>query len=312
VTSRCNARCGFCAWNPDFYSADDELSTDEVKSLYSQARAAGFVALTVWGGEPLVRRDIGELLEYAKGLGFFTNVVTNGAVLHRKADVVMPHVDRLAISLDHPSPKHDEMRKIPGLYFRIVDATRDIKQRYPDKKVLFNYTFQKSNADAESIEQMAQVARSLGVSVLFNAMRIEAASTDEVDLEVYNPSDQALHDAFEHVRRLKRRGFPVVNSNVHIGQMKNLPPQYRCHWPKVMLPIEANGDVVDCMRWGTHPIDNVRERPLAEILKNPRLLALAGEAGEACHKCVSVHRIDISHAWEGRLEPLLAWSRGLL
>jgi MoaA/NifB/PqqE/SkfB family radical SAM enzyme len=89
--------------------------------------------------------------------------------------------------------------------------------------------------------------------------------------------------------------------------MRAGPPIYRCHWPKLMLPVEANGDVVDCMHWGTRPIGNLRSTPFAEILKSPRLRELAGEAGERCHECVSIHRVEISEVWEGNLEPIKSW-----
>jgi MoaA/NifB/PqqE/SkfB family radical SAM enzyme len=74
-----------------------------------------------------------------------------------------------------------------------------------------------------------------------------------------------------------------------------------------MLPVEANGDVVDCQHWGTRPIGNVKTTPFAELLKSPRLAALAAKEGESCHKCVSLHRIEISEVWDGNLEPLLSW-----
>ena len=90
--------------------------------------------------------------------------------------------------------------------------------------------------------------------------------------------------------------------------MRAGPPEYRCHWPKFMLPIEANGDVVDCMHWGTRPMGNLRQTPLAELLAHPRLRALAGAEGEACHKCVSIHRVEISEVCSGNLEPLRAWA----
>ena len=59
------------------------------------------------------------------------------------------------------------------------------------------------------------------------------------------------------------------------------------------------------------PIGNLRETPFRELLEHPRVRALAGEAGEACHKCVSVHRVEISEAWEGRVGPVLSWIRGV-
>ena len=78
-----------------------------------------------------------------------------------------------------------------------------------------------------------------------------------------------------------------------------------------MLPIESNGDVVDCMYWGSRPIDNVRNKPFSEILKSPRLRELAGKEGESCNKCVSLHRVEISEIWDGNLEPLVSWWKNL-
>jgi len=313
MTAKCNARCGFCAWNPEFYQGHDELSTEEVKTLYRDARRAGFMALSMWGGEPLLRRDFSELAQFAKAQGFLTHIVTNGFLLEKKLDEVAPHLDRICISVDHPSEKHDQLRGTKGLYGKILSATLRLKSRYPSTKIVYNYTIQKANADPETLEEMARLMKQLGVVGIFNGLRVDAAMPDgqEVDLAAYNPSDEALTQAFRKVEELKRRGFPIVNSYTHIRKMIHAPMRYRCHWPKFMLPIEANGDVVDCMHWGTRPIASLRDISLAEVLEHPRLQALAGPAGEACHQCVSLHRVEISEAWEGRVEPLVSWARAL-
>ena len=113
--------------------------------------------------------------------------------------------------------------------------------------------------------------------------------------------------AFEALADLKRRGYPIMNSKTHMGMMQDGPPVYRCHWPKFMLPVEANGDIVDCMHWGTRPVGNLKQARLAELLENPRLKQLAGATGEKCHKCVSIHRVEISEVCSGNLEPITSW-----
>ena len=133
LTARCNARCGFCAWNPDFYDPMQQLSTEEIKRLYSDARAAGFIGLSIWGGEPLLFTDFEEVVRHARELGHATHMVTNGFLLDRKLDAVATYVDRVCISLDHPSAVHDELRGIKGLYERIVSSARALKRRAPDK-----------------------------------------------------------------------------------------------------------------------------------------------------------------------------------
>ena len=308
LTARCNARCGFCAWNPDFYDPRDQLSTEAIKQLYTDARRAGFVGLSIWGGEPLLHPDFGEIARHAHDLGLITHMVTNGFLLERKMDAVVSDIDRICISLDHPSSEHDKLRSIRGLFDKIVQGTRELRRRAPGKQIIFVYTLLKTNVDRQSLTAMAELMAELGTLGIFNALRQEAATTDpDAKLGEWAPSQEQLAEAFVTLAALKKRGYPILNSFTHMNMMRQGPPVYRCHWPKFMLPVEANGDVVDCMHWGTRPIDNVGRTPLAQVLKSPRVRELAGGVGEDCHKCVSVHRVEISEVWRGNLEPLLSW-----
>ncbi|MBI5517576.1 MAG: radical SAM protein [Deltaproteobacteria bacterium] len=309
LTARCNARCGFCAWNPDFYDPKRQLSTEAIKRLYSDARAAGFVGLSVWGGEPLLYRDFDEVLCHAHGLGLTTHIVTNGFLLERKLDPVVRWVDRVCVSLDHPSELHDELRGIRGLFARILSATEALKARAPAMQIVFVCTLQRANVAPATLRRMCELLDDLGVLGIFNALREEAATPGgDAGLSAYAPSQAELSLAFATLRDLKGRGFPILNSFTHIDMMRAGPPEYRCHWPKYMLPIEANGDVVDCMHWGVRPLGNVQDTPFTELLASPRLRALANEAGEACHKCVSIHRVELSEVSDGNLEPLRSWA----
>jgi len=309
LTARCNARCGFCAWNPDFYDPQDQLSTDAIKQLYTDARAAGFIGLSVWGGEPLLHRDFDEIIRHARAVGLLTHMVTNGFLLEHKMDAVVRDMDRVCISLDHPSERHDELRGIQGLYARIVSATKTLRARAPGKQIIFVCTLQKANVAPPTLRRLAELMGSLGVLGTFNGLREEAAADGgDADIHAYAASQAQLAVAFSTLRDLKRQGFPILNSYTHLDMMRAGPPEYRCHWPKFMLPIEANGDVVDCMHWGRRPVGNLRQTPLAELLAHPRLRALAGAEGEACHRCVSIHRVEISEVCDGNLEPLRAWA----
>lgn len=309
LTARCNARCGFCAWNPDFYDPKDQLPTEDILKMYSEARDAGFVGVSIWGGEPLLHKDFERVVAHANRIGLATNMVTNGFLLERKLDAVLEHVDRVCISVDHPSSQHDEMRKIPGLFDKIVSTTRTIRARAPNKTIIFIYTMQKTNTDLASIRAMAELIKELRVLGVFNVLREEAATKDDVDLGGYAASQEQLAAAFGELRALERQGYPILNSHTHMAMLAKGPPEYHCHWPKLMLPIEANGDVVDCMHWGTRPVGNVKDTPFRQLLEHPRLRELAGEQGESCHKCVSLHRVELSEVWDGNLEPVRAWRK---
>ncbi len=308
LTARCNARCGFCAWNPEFYDPKQQLSTEAIERLYADARAAGFLGVSIWGGEPLLHPDFARVVRHARGLGLATHLVTNGFLLERKLDPVVAYVDRVSISLDHPSRVHDDLRGIPGLFDRIVATTKELRRCAPDKPILFVCTLQKANVAPDTVRRLAALMDELGVLGIFNALREEAATDGDVRLDRYAPTQGELSEAFATLRELKEQGGPILNSFTHLDMMRAGPPVYRCHWPKLMLPVEANGDVVDCMHWGTRPIGNVKETQFSELLASPRLRALAGAEGEACHKCVSIHRVEISEVAQGNLEPVRSWA----
>lgn len=176
LTARCNARCGFCAWNPDFYDASQQLSTPAIEQLYSDARAAGFIGVSVWGGEPLLHPEFGPVMRHAKALGLATNMVTNGYLLEKKLEDVVETIDRLCISVDHPSAKHDELRGLRGLFDRIVAATHAVRRRAPSKPITFVYTLQRANVSPATLRDMARLLRELRVLGIFNGLREEAAT----------------------------------------------------------------------------------------------------------------------------------------
>jgi MoaA/NifB/PqqE/SkfB family radical SAM enzyme len=308
LTARCNARCGFCAWNPEFYNPEEQLSTPAIKRLYGDARQMGFIGLSIWGGEPLLHPDFEEVVRHAHDLGLVTNMVTNGFLLEKKLDPVARYIDRVSISLDHPSSKHDELRRIRGLFEKIVAGTRELRRRAPQKTIVFVCTLQKANVDPKTLRELAELMADLGVLGVFNGLREEAAAEGEdARIAPYVPSQSELRVAFDTLADLKLRGYPILNSNTHMSMMREGPPLYRCHWPKFMLPVEANGDVVDCMHWGIRPIGSLKEHSLAELCEHPRIKELGGADGERCHKCVSIHRVEISEVCSGNFEPIKSW-----
>jgi len=81
LTYRCPLHCVFCSNPIDYARHDQELDTDTWKRVLAEARALGAVQLGFSGGEPLLRDDLEELVAHARGLGFYTNLITSGVGL---------------------------------------------------------------------------------------------------------------------------------------------------------------------------------------------------------------------------------------
>lgn len=105
VTTRCNCRCPMCLWREQ--EKFDEMSAEEIGSFYRDLRQSGFVQVGIWGGEPLVREDLEEILYFADQADLLTVLVTNGYYLEERLDQLAPFLDAVILSLDYADEKHD-------------------------------------------------------------------------------------------------------------------------------------------------------------------------------------------------------------
>jgi PqqA peptide cyclase len=78
LTYRCPLHCVFCSNPLDYTRYNTELSTADWVRVFREARAMGAVQLGFSGGEPLLRDDLEELVAEARGMGFYTNLITSG------------------------------------------------------------------------------------------------------------------------------------------------------------------------------------------------------------------------------------------
>jgi pyrroloquinoline quinone biosynthesis protein E len=98
ITHRCNFRCAYCD-RPN--QAGAELATERALALVDEFAALGTQFVFLSGGEPLVRKDVGEIVERCRQNRLFVCLTTNAALyLQRKHEV--GRVDMLKISLDGP------------------------------------------------------------------------------------------------------------------------------------------------------------------------------------------------------------------
>src|SRR5262245_40791102 len=83
VTHRCPLHCPYCSNPLALVGAEAELTTDDWKRVFSEARELGVLQLGLSGGEPLVRKDLEAIAAHAHALGLYTTLVTSGVGLTR-------------------------------------------------------------------------------------------------------------------------------------------------------------------------------------------------------------------------------------
>lgn len=104
LTYRCPLQCPYCANPLDYAAHSKELSTEEWKRVFSEARTMGAVQLGLSGGEPLTRQDLPELVAHARQLGYYSNLITSGYGLteDKIVDLKAAGLDHIQVSIQSP------------------------------------------------------------------------------------------------------------------------------------------------------------------------------------------------------------------
>jgi MoaA/NifB/PqqE/SkfB family radical SAM enzyme len=300
ITGRCNCRCPTCIWRDN---EADELETSVIEGLYRDAKNAGFILNAIWGGEPLLRQDLGRLCRSSRENGMMTTVITNGLLLPDRADEIGKEAHCIIVSLDYPDGTgHDSFRGMPGLFARAIEGIETLKRTNSSTKIVINCLLHRGNENM--MGQMAELARSLGVSLWVCPAREgilkESGQTNKETLASRESEQQAARQLLD----LKKKGYPINNSRTYLQKyLLNMTP-YVCRVPFVFVTLTPEGNVTNCFR-RDRPYGNVRRSPFADIMKNWDHRE-AVNATKGCWQCNNPDIVDTSYIWQMRPEP--AWN----
>ena len=299
VTGRCNCKCPTCIWRDN---EADELETSVIERLYRGAKDAGFVLNAIWGGEPLLRQDIGRLCRSSCENGMMTTVITNGLLLPNRAPEIGKEVHSIIVSLDYPDSKgHDSFRGMPGLFARAVAGIEILKRMNSPEKIVINCLLHRGNENM--MGQMADLARSLGVSLWVcpakEGILKETGETNKQTLASRESEQQAARELLA----LKKKGYSINNSRTYLQRYLLNMTHYVCRVPFVYVTVTPEGNVTNCFNYDK-PYGNVRASPFDDIMKNWDRRQ-AANVTKGCWKCNNPDVVDTSYVWELRLEPSL-------
>jgi MoaA/NifB/PqqE/SkfB family radical SAM enzyme len=123
ITRKCNYRCRGCnIWGEQ---DERELSAREIKRGLSILKDLGVVEIVFSGGDPLLREDIDEIIEYASR-HFVTTVYDNGSMAARKIESLR-NVDFAAISIDSlDAAKNDYIKGVSGAWKKAMETVETL------------------------------------------------------------------------------------------------------------------------------------------------------------------------------------------
>jgi MoaA/NifB/PqqE/SkfB family radical SAM enzyme len=123
VTRRCNLKCKHCSIAGE---DPEELTTEEGFGIIEEAAKLGHVKFAFTGGEPLLRDDIYDLIEYASSFDMQVVMATNGTLITKEVAEKLKKagLERAAMSIDGIGNVHDELRGVNGAF---EDVLRGMK-----------------------------------------------------------------------------------------------------------------------------------------------------------------------------------------
>lgn len=129
VLEACNADCFMCgfALSRDGY----RFGLSDLEALMPAIHASDVGFLRFTGGEPLLHKELGAMLELAREHGLKTSIITNGWSLASRAESLeAAGLDQIVVSIDSCAPdEHDRYRNLDGLFYRAlagIDKCREL------------------------------------------------------------------------------------------------------------------------------------------------------------------------------------------
>ncbi|MHC5080447.1 MAG: 12,18-didecarboxysiroheme deacetylase [Planctomycetota bacterium] len=289
VTRRCNLRCVHCYAHARGRGGRGELTREEGYALIDDLAGFGTPVILFSGGEPLLRKDLFDLLDRAVSRGMRTVVSTNGTLIGEgEADrLASAGVSYVGISLDGLGEVNDRFRGRPGAFEDALSGIRLCRER--GIKVGLRFTIHRRNAShVEGIFDLLEREAIPRICFYHLVYAGRGGNLMEEDLD-HGETRGIVDRIIDRTADLHRRGKPVEVLTVdnhadgpflYLRMVREGHPRA----PEVLELLRMNGGNssgvgIGCVSWDgvVHadqfwrhlPLGNVRERPFSSIWTDP-------------------------------------------
>lgn len=236
-----------------------ELTTTQLKSSLKDLAALGVSGIGFTGGEPLLRKDIFELIKYAKGLGLIANFNTNGFYLDKETvkNLVEAGVDSINISLDSADRNtHDLIRGYDGAFDRAIEAINNVnalrkeKTKKPRLKVIAVINERNVEGIPDLLKLFADLEVDCAEFIPEQPIYAAAAAAGPAYDTVFFSN---LKKNIDYILKFDRNKLRIENSARHLRlfekSFKNEKPPLRCYAGYNSFALDCYGELYPCIPW---------------------------------------------------------------
>ena len=244
LTYRCPLQCSYCSNPVNYAQLKDELTTEQWLKVFEQGRELGAVQLGFSGGEPAVRKDLEELIQEARKMGYYTNLITStvGVNETRLKQIIDAGIDHIQVSFQAADATLNNYIAGTDCFEHKKKTVGIIKEA--GLSMVFNIVIHKGNID--QLEEIIQFAESLDVDY------VELATAQYYGFALVNrsqllPSREQLDRAEKivkaHQERLegKMKIFYIIPD-----YYENKPKPCMHGWGKIFLTVAPDGTALPC------------------------------------------------------------------
>lgn len=283
LTWKCNLKCVHCMMNaeycPENEPEDGELTTEEIKGIIDRACELGVAHIDFSGGEPLLRKDIFEILEYSSKKGVEPCLLSNGTLITEEVAKKLKEVGvyKIELNLDgHTAELYDSFRGVKGAFDKTITAIKAVQKAGIPLRVnsmlckpLYPY-----------FEDIIEYAGQLGiVELCFVPLRIAGQTVENYDKLAYTPLEYAemlLRITDIKIKMQEKYKMVILFlGDTDIGNYINPNSMFpSCGAGRLHCTIGADGSVRPCPAFPQEEefiAGNIRERDIADIWQNAEI-----------------------------------------
>lgn len=310
VTSRCNARCEHCGSNCGYEIPKDEISKEKLMEMLKEVADhydATNILLNVTGGEPFLRKDLFEIMDYAVSLGFKWGVTSNGILIDEEMvkKIVASKMCTISISIDGLKETHEAFRKVPGAWDKIIHGIKLMLKEPSIECVQVTTVANKKNM--HELEEIYKIVQELGVKYwrVVNCDPIgRAKSNDGILLD-----PKEYRELFKFIYEKRNENKIVVDYGCSHYLGLNTEKELRNHYFLCMAglyvgSVLSNGDIFVCPNVERRPEliqGNINKDSFVEVWEN-KFKEFRHERRTSCEECLACSHWkycggDSFHTW---------------
>lgn len=265
LTHKCPLECAYCYNQLDFAKTKDAMSKDDWFKVMDEAREMGAVQLGISGGEPLLNKDIVEIVKHANDLKFYTNLITSGVGAPKGIVKKLKDAGLKTVQLGIQSHDKDTMTLITNnknSYDEKIAFAKEVKEA--GLQLIINTCITRQNI--HQVGEIIEFADELGGNYLEIA-NIQYYGWALKNINALLPTEEQLTKAKEvtDFYRSKEKAMKVFF--VVPDYFADRPKACMNGWGTTFLTINPDGVALPCNTANTLPLDfpNVKDFTIEQI-----------------------------------------------